>query len=264
MRRIFMTLIAVSAVAFAATACGSDEPGTPTSGPLGKGGSVSTSKTTSSEPDGPACGEEGASLEGCYTEDTIRDYVDVVLPMLADYVDATWEQMPPYEVVFVEHGQEGAIGCVDSEGNQDVANDESYAYCGPDETVYVGQATVWQFYDQLGDAAPAVGIAHEVGHHIQAMAGVPAPASAEESIQHENQADCVAGTWVAWANEQGIMEYPDDLEDIDGLMQAIASAEGDGRDHGTLEERVNSFLYGYENGLVGCNEFYPNTPLITQ
>ena len=114
-----------------------------------------------------------------------------------------------YDVEFVEHGVEGEIGCVGSEGNPEIANDQSYAYCGPDATIYVGQATVWQLYHEQGDAVPAVGITHELGHHVQAT-------------------------------------------------------EGAGRDHGTLAERVDSFRHGYENGLPGCSEFYPSTPLLTR
>jgi predicted metalloprotease len=255
-----VALIAGLAVLLSVTACGKDDPGS-TNNSFGVGDKV----TTTDEPtDTPECGAEGASLEGCFTDDTIEDYVNIVLPMMTNYVNDTWKQLPAYDVVFVAHGEEGQIGCADGEGNADIANDESYAYCPPDATIYVGQASVWQLYDEQGDAAPAVGIAHELGHHVQAMVGVPSPTTTEEAVVHENQADCIAGTWTAWANDKGIMEYPDDLQDIGGLMQVIASAEGPGRDHGTLDERTDSFVYGYEHGLSGCSEYYPNTPLLTQ
>ena len=65
--------------------------------------------------------------------------------------------------------------------------------------MYVGQDMLWTFYEQTGDAGPAVGLAHEFGHHIQQSMGVPAPRTAEQSTRHENQADCVAGAWTRTA-----------------------------------------------------------------
>ena len=79
----------------------------------------------------------------------------------------------------------------------------------------------------------------------------------------ENQADCVAGSFTAWLDSEGRLDYPDDVDDIDVLMTMIASAEEDPmRDHGTLDERVDSFVHGFEQGLVGCNDFFPDTPLL--
>ena len=92
-----------------------------------------------------------------------------------------------------------------------------------------------------GDAGPAVGLAHEFGHHIQQLRGVPAPRTAEQSTQHENQADCIAGAWTKYTDEHKWLEYPDDIEDIDTLFPLIGSAEGNDRDHGTAAQRSQSF-----------------------
>ena len=129
--------------------------------------------------------------------------------------------------------------------------------------MYVGQRQLWAFYDQAGDAGAVIGLAHEAGHHIQAVAGVTI-STLEESIVMENQADCVAGAFTAWLESEGLLDYPDDLDDIDVLMTMIASVEEDpARDHGTLDERVDSFLVGFQDGLIGCNDFFPDTPLVT-
>jgi predicted metalloprotease len=77
----------------------------------------------------------------------------------------------------------------------------------------------------------------------------------------EQQADCVAGAWLAYMGTIGALEQGD-IGDVERLIRFIASAETPDRDHGTLTERTNAFDYGYENGLVGCNEYFPSTPLL--
>ncbi|MGE5829288.1 MAG: hypothetical protein ACM30G_13145 [Micromonosporaceae bacterium] len=70
----------------------------------------------------------------------------------------------------------------------------------------------------------------------------------------------MAGAWTRFTDQQGWLEYPDDIEDIEALFPLIGSAEGPDRDHGTAEERLNSFNVGWERGLSSCDEFY--TPLV--
>jgi hypothetical protein len=66
-----------------------------------------------------------------------------------------------------------------------------------------------------------------------------------------------------YASNQGWLEYPDDIGDVDGLLQVIADAEGPTRTHGDLSERTQSLLAGFQGGLPACNAFYPDTPVIT-
>jgi predicted metalloprotease len=139
---------------------------------------------------------------------------------------------------------------------------ESYEYCGVDQTIYVGQDMLWLFYTRTGDAGPAVGLAHEYGHHIQQQARVPLPRTAEQAIRHENQADCIAGAWTRYTDEQGWLEYPDDIADIESLFPLIGSAEGSDRDHGTPQERYEAFRLGFEGDIQACNAFSPSAPLI--
>lgn len=153
--------------------------------------------------------------------------------------------------------------CIDPTGQLEEYTDQSYAYCPADETVYLGQRALWHFYDGAGDAGPIVGIAHEWGHHVQSATGVPAPRTPDEWIVFENQADCIAGAWTGYADDQDRLTYPDDLDDIGALMRLIGSVEGPERDHGTTPERTKSFIQGFRGGLSACNEFHPATPIIT-
>jgi len=72
----------------------------------------------------------------------------------------------------------------------------------------------------------------------------------------------VAGAFVRYADRQGWLES-DDVQDIDALLEMIASSEGPTRDHGTLSERASAMRRGASGGLHACNAFYPATPLIT-
>ena len=109
--------------------------------------------------------------------------------------------------------------------------------------------------------APIVGLAHEWGHHVQAATNVPFPRTLRERVNYENQADCISGAWTRYADEQGWLERPDDLEDVEGLMRAIGTRESRNRDHGTVAERAHAFNRGFDAGLGACNAFTAATPI---
>lgn len=153
-------------------------------------------------------------------------------------------------------------------------------YCPADRKVYLDTS----FFSELsarfgapGDFAAAYVIAHEVGHHVQTLAGVAdqvrrAQARADEAernalqVRMELQADCYAGLWA-----KGAARMTDFIEqgDIEEGLRA-ASAIGDdalqrqaGRTvrpesftHGSSEQRVAWFSRGYESGAVeACDSF---------
>lgn len=145
-------------------------------------------------------------------------------------------------------------------------------YCPGDHKVYLDLS----FLDQLssrfgapGDFAQAYVIAHEVGHHVQALLGVMAevdrlrrrasPAEANAlSVRVELQADCFAGVWAHYADRERRLLEPGDLEEA---LQAAAAVGDDTLQrrsqgyvvpesftHGTAEQRATWFRRGYESG----------------
>ena len=145
-------------------------------------------------------------------------------------------------------------------------------YCPGDEKVYMDLS----FFEELrtrfgargGDFAIAYVIAHEVGHHIQNLAGtagevrrlqqgVSQTEANELSVALELQADYYAGVW-AHHNRKYL-----DVGDIEEAMSA-ASAVGDdaimkkttGRivpdafTHGTSQQRMEWFRKGYRTGDI--------------
>jgi predicted metalloprotease len=207
--------------------------------------------TTASPSADPA--SSGESLEGAFDYSTMDQYVGRVVPMVEQWVNETWPGMPLPETVYVPSGVAGREGCLDVDGRPATYTSRSYEYCPTDNSVYVGQDTLWEFYTETGDAGPAVGLAHEFGHHIQYQLNIPPPRTTDQLIRFENQADCLAGAWTKFTDDKGWLEYPDDLKDIESLFPLIGSAEGPERDHGTVNEREESFMAGFERGITACD-----------
>ncbi|MDT3336747.1 neutral zinc metallopeptidase [Shewanella sp. SP1S1-7] len=152
-------------------------------------------------------------------------------------------------------------------------------YCPADSKVYIDLS----FLDELktlgapGDFAFAYVIAHEVGHHVQNLLGTSTKVRQAQqsgskvqanqlSVALELQADCYAGIWGHFANQQlNLLEAGDLAEGI-----AAASAVGDDRlqqmagravqpdafTHGSSAQRMKWFKTGFDSGnLASCNTF---------
>jgi predicted metalloprotease len=200
-----------------------------------------------------ACGS--GSLEACFMHRQMPEFLDRVLPMVQQFFKEQYPRVAaPRNVQLVRSGDSGLSPCRDAAGRNGRYTDNSFEYCSANQTVYIGQDTLWAFY-RIGDAAPVLAIAHEWAHHVQSEAGTRFPRTAAESVRFENQADCMAGAWAKYAREKGWLEYPDDVQDINSLVRAIGSREGPGRDHGTAAERSTAFEQGFDTGLSACNRY---------
>jgi predicted metalloprotease len=158
-------------------------------------------------------------------------------------------------------------------------------YCPGDRKVYLDLG----FFDELhrrfgapGDFAQAYVLAHEVGHHVQAVTGIESRVRAQQStspsmrnelsVRMELQADCFAGIWGHEANRSGrAIEGRVEL-DPDDFHEGInaAAAIGDDRlqrqqtgrvspdrfTHGSSQQRVEWFRRGFESGNPeACDTF---------
>ncbi len=146
-------------------------------------------------------------------------------------------------------------------------------YCPGDNKLYLD----YGFFNELsrefkapGDFAQAYVIAHEVGHHVQNLLGTmdkvqQAGNTNDLSVKLELQADCYAGVWAHYANQQGLVEAGDAEEAI-----RAASAVGDDSiqkraqgyvvpesfTHGSSQQRMQWFQRGYQAGdMRQCNTF---------
>ncbi len=149
-------------------------------------------------------------------------------------------------------------------------------YCPIDKKIYLDT----DFYTELrqrfgapGDFAQAYVIAHEVGHHIQDLAGTldnaherqrqlgTAGANAVQ-VKVELQADCYAGVW---GKRTGLMEAGDMEEGLkaaraigDDTLQRQAGQRPmpDSFTHGTSEQRMAALRKGLESGNPATCEVY--------
>lgn len=154
-------------------------------------------------------------------------------------------------------------------------------YCPGDYKVYLDTSFFEQMRAKLGgggDFAEAYVIAHEVGHHVQTLAGVSAKVNAARQagqdlkgdggllVRQELQADCYAGLWAHHAQQRHNWLEAGDIEEA----MATATAIGDDRlqkqsqgevvpdafTHGTAAQRVRWFTIGFEKGDVSaCDTF---------
>ena len=142
-------------------------------------------------------------------------------------------------------------------------------YCPGDSRVYLDLS----FYEDMtkelragGDFAWAYVIAHEVGHHVQNLAGTNEqvdrasqqdPGKANElSVRLELQADCYAGVWANSVFRAGNLE-DGDLDEAFTASEAVGddrlqkqstgTVNPDSFTHGTSEQRRRWFETGYDS-----------------
>ena len=160
---------------------------------------------------------------------------------------------PPHGVVGVVDAIVTACGRADPER-------EAAFYCVIDETIYYSVEFRSLIEQQIGDFAWVVVVAHEWGHHIQAILGfdlgvVPDRAGEVAPVELEEQADCFAGAYAINAEMTGWL----DAGDIDEALD-ITNKSGDPPGtswtepgaHGTGDERIDAFLRGYAGNLSAC------------
>jgi hypothetical protein len=130
-------------------------------------------------------------------------------------------------------------------------------YCPKDHTVYFDAVfftrlmkAVGAKFGTDGDMAIIFVLAHEWGHVTQRLTGTLTGVT----ILNENNADCTAGAFTLYSNQQGWLEKGD----MDELTLAL-SAFGDDLplhdSHGTSEERLLMFKRGVTRGLMACGVF---------
>ncbi|MEW5964771.1 MAG: neutral zinc metallopeptidase [Pseudomonadota bacterium] len=153
-------------------------------------------------------------------------------------------------------------------------------YCPLDQKIYIDLV----FYEELkrrfkapGDFAQAYVIAHEVGHHVQALLGIADKVQSLKGrmsereanalqVRMELQADCLAGVWANVNHQLNNRLQSGDIEE--GLNAASAIGDDmiqrrtqghvvpDAFTHGSSAQRVRWFTRGFESGrMQSCDTF---------
>lgn len=133
-------------------------------------------------------------------------------------------------------------------------------YCGWDETIYYAPEFREWFEDGFGTYAWDFVVAHEWAHHVQNVLGLftshdPELYGGSYTIEHELQADCLAGVFTQDAYARGNIKGADvfDAEDATAFVGDPKGTRWDeGGAHGSSAQRVQSFWLGFDDGLRGC------------
>jgi predicted metalloprotease len=233
-------------------------------------------------------GSQGGTVTGggdlataCRAGDDANRRTDCRVVGLVNSAQAYWEDVfaasglryEPADTVIFSGAVDSACGFATSASGP--------FYCPLDGLIYLDLT----FFDDLRSTLGAQGgpladgyvIAHEYGHHVQALLGaldLGVRTSGPEglSVRIELQADCYAGAWVGNAADTGFLETPTASEVRDALD--AAAAVGDDRiqhrttghvnpeswTHGSSAQRQASFTVGYETGDPAACESVPEDP----
>ncbi len=135
-------------------------------------------------------------------------------------------------------------------------------YCTDGDFIAYDDAELFpELADQFDDLVIGVVIAHEWGHHIQALQRYQL-----QPVIYELQADCFAGAWVNHlvSDDSALLQVDDDqlrvalsgviqFRDEPGTTSTVQGA------HGSAFDRVSAFQDGFESGVGACDG-YANDP----
>ena len=236
---------------------------------VGGGGGVDNTPATTTQPGGPPADTSAA-------EERAVDMVDAVM----SDAQSTWQSVlggryRPTTAVLFRDAIQSACGSAQSATGP--------FYCPADQKVYLDVGFFQELQSRFGapgDFARAYVIAHELGHHVQALTGTEAQVRRAQSarpdqrnalsVALELQADCYAGIWGHHAQQQGGRgRVTIESGDVEAGLKA-AAAIGDDRiqrmqtgrvapdsfTHGSSEQRVTWFRRGLDTGdMNACDTF---------
>ncbi len=250
------------------TTSGPEDPTTP--------GSTGTTTTATTEPGSPST---TAPLEPGEPATTPTTGVPVTLDDVAEIarlsIDDYWQREFP-ETIGGEYSTiSDVIGVTrrtdtltcDGEVVTDLllAGEGNALYCpAGDYIAYDAEGLIPTLFDEIGDTAVLVVLAHEWGHAIAERAGFTGP-----TIGLEQQADCFAGAWTADvdAGTNPILTLdPGDLDEaLAGLLRFRDppgfSPRLEGA-HGSAFQRIEAFRQGFEDGAGACVELHRSSPIV--
>jgi predicted metalloprotease len=201
------------------------------------------------------------------------------MSFVLDDIQATWRtvlpermEMPYRDAKLVLYRDKTTSAC----GNADAGMGPFY--CSGDERVFLDLSffqVLHRNFGAAGDYAQAYVIAHELGHHVQAITGMTTkvarlqqrdPTRANDaSVRLELQADCYAGVWAHSTARRELLQQGDVEEALraaavvgDDYLQKAAGQQvkPETFTHGTSEQRVTWFRRGLDSGDPRqCNTF---------
>ncbi|HYO03725.1 MAG TPA: neutral zinc metallopeptidase [Mycobacterium sp.] len=155
----------------------------------------------------------------------------------------------------------------ESPSSPEICGGETYdnpnaLFCPPEHLIAWDRGVLVPLGQQFfGDTSIAALLAHEYGHAVQGMAQIVDDDTT--TLVSEQQADCLAGTYIRWVAEGKSPRF--DLSTGDGLNHVLAGVltlrdptyvAGDApyleQGHGTALDRISAFQMGFTSGAAEC------------
>ena len=193
---------------------------------------------------------------------TITDLDEFWTNMVPEIYSIDYEPLAAIGPYFVSTGDVPQCGEAAADPSELVGN---AFYCPLGDFIAWDEETLFpQLFDDYGDFAVALVLAHEWGHAIQSRGGVSGP-----TILKELQADCFAGSWTSYVDggeSNNLVLSPGDLDEaIAGYLQfrdAPGTSVDDPSAHGSGFDRVNAFEEGYNSGAAPCADYVNEPPVV--
>ena len=257
--------IAAACVALMLAGCGSTTQGravSPLYDPFRAGGLPAQ--------DGPSGIREDAPAPEGDVEGTDGGDADRLATLAVNDVAAFWEEN--YSESF--DGSFTAVEALqsydsESPSSPEICGGETYdnpnaLFCPPDDLIAWDRGVLVPLGQQFfGDTSIAALLAHEYGHAVQNMAEIVDDDTT--TLVSEQQADCLAGTYVRWVAEGKSPRFA--LSTGDGLNHVLAGiltlrdptyVAGDAPylelGHGTALDRISAFQIGFTSDASECGK----------
>ncbi|NQV07908.1 neutral zinc metallopeptidase [bacterium] len=189
--------------------------------------------------------------------------LDGTIAVAVSDLEAYWaEQMPiHYQVEYRPIGElipyYPSTGDLPRCGAEDLSRsvyEDNAFYCNPNDFIaWDAEGLIPDLFEEFGDFAVSLVMAHEWGHAVQNRGSVRGP-----TIVTELQADCFAGAWTgaAAAGDRTLRLSPGDLEEaMAGYLlfrDPPGTSPNDEGAHGTGFDRLNAFQDGFFDGVAAC------------
>ncbi len=135
-----------------------------------------------------------------------------------------------------------------------------------DDSISYDRAFLGELGEQYGAFLPALVMAHEFGHAVQARVGSPSA-----SIATETQADCLAGSWTRWVADGEAPRSRLREPELDDLLRGyfllrdpVGTSTAEQSAHGSYFDRVSAFLDGFDDGPEACRDDFGPDRVFTQ
>src|SRR5262245_7932354 len=193
----------------------------------------------------------------------VQSYWAETMPAVygADYEPIPADRLIPYS----QSNPPPACGGYGTTPYSEVAGNAFYCSEG-DFVAWDEQELLPRLTEEFGAFAPALVLAHEWGHAVQARIGF----ETYQTVYMEQQADCFAGSWSAHvASGESDLHLADaDLDTaLAGFLQLRDPSGVDGSQqgaHGNGFDRVRAFQDGYEGGAEVCADYANDPPRVTE